>query len=88
MSVAANQDLSARRILTPLQRFGEPIAMGTRIGKTGGQTMLARLKRSQAIAITAVALPIGMIAAYLAFLIVPQVVRAVVPAVVQQVVEQ
>lgn len=50
--------------------------------------MLARLKRSQAIAITAVAVPIGMIAAYLTFLIVPQVVRAVVPAVVQQVVEQ
>jgi hypothetical protein len=62
--------------------------MGTRIGKTGGQTMLARLRRSQAIAITAVAVPIGMIAAYLTFLIVPQVVRAVVPAVVQQVVEQ
>ena len=50
--------------------------------------MLARRKLSKTIAITAIALPIGVIAAYLAFSIVPQVVRVVVPAVVQQVIEQ
>ena len=75
-------------IINPILEFGELIATGARIGKAGGQTMPARLKRSQTIAITAVALPIGVLAAYFAFLIVPQVVRAVVPAVVQQVVEQ
>jgi hypothetical protein len=50
--------------------------------------MPVHLKRSQTIAITAIALPIGVFAAYLALLIVPQVVRVVVPAVVQQVIEQ
>jgi hypothetical protein len=50
--------------------------------------MLAQLKRSKPIAIIVVAIPIGVFAAYFAFLIVPEVVRVVVPAVVRQVVER
>ena len=50
--------------------------------------MIAQLNRSKSIAVIAIALPIGVFAAYLACLIVPRVVRVVVPAVVQQVVTQ
>jgi len=44
--------------------------------------------RSQTIAISAMALPIAVFAAYVAYLVVPEVLRAVVPAVVQTVVGQ
>ncbi|HXR39983.1 MAG TPA: hypothetical protein VN776_12845 [Terracidiphilus sp.] len=41
---------------------------------------------SRAIAISALSLPIGLFAAYVAYLIVPEVVRVVVPTVVQSIV--
>lgn len=44
--------------------------------------------QSRAIAISALALPIGAFAAYVAYLIVPEVLRVVVPAVVQSVLTQ
>jgi hypothetical protein len=40
----------------------------------------------RSIAITAAALPIGVFAAYIAYLVVPEIVRVVVPTVVQSVV--
>jgi hypothetical protein len=41
--------------------------------------------RSQVITISAVALPIGLFAAYVAYLIVPEILRVVVPTVVESV---
>jgi len=50
--------------------------------------MIDSQSRSRAIAVYAMALPIGAFAAYVAYLVVPEVLRAVVPAVVQTVVGQ
>jgi len=41
--------------------------------------------RSRAIAISAIALPFAIFAAYVAYLVVPEVLRVVVPAVVRSV---
>ncbi len=43
---------------------------------------------SRTIAISAMALPIGAFAAYVAYLVIPEVLRVVVPVVVQSVVTQ
>jgi len=47
--------------------------------------MIDSLSRSRAIAIYAMALPIGAFAAYVAYLVVPEVLRVVIPAVVMSV---
>ena len=44
--------------------------------------------RSRTIAICAASLPVGLFAAYVAYLVVPEVVRVVVPAVVEKVLTQ
>ncbi len=44
--------------------------------------------RSRAIAISALALPIAVFASYVAYLVVPEVLRVVVPTVVQNVLTQ
>ncbi len=49
--------------------------------------MVNHPNRSKAIAITAVSLPIGLFAAYIAYLVVPEVVRVVVPVVVESVLQ-
>jgi hypothetical protein len=41
--------------------------------------------RSQAVAVTAISAPIGLFVAYIAYLVIPEVLRVVVPAVVQTV---
>ena len=43
---------------------------------------------SRVIGISVVALPIGLFAAYIAYLVVPEVLRLVVPAVVESVLTQ
>jgi hypothetical protein len=39
--------------------------------------------RSQAIAVTAISAPIGLFVAYIAYAVIPEVLRVVVPAVTQ-----
>jgi len=41
--------------------------------------------RSRALAISAIGVPFGLFAAYIAYLVVPEIVRVVVPAVVDAV---
>lgn len=44
-----------------------------------------RRSRSQVLAVSAISLPIGVFAAYVVYLVVPEVLRVVIPAVVQTV---
>ena len=42
-------------------------------------------RRTRAVAVAAMALPLGLFAIYVAYLVIPEVLRVVVPAVVQTV---
>ncbi|MGA2046725.1 MAG: hypothetical protein ABSG96_03490 [Terracidiphilus sp.] len=50
--------------------------------------MVNTQSRSRVIAISALALPIGLFAAYIAYLVVPAILRVVVPTVVESVLTQ
>jgi hypothetical protein len=68
------------RILIP-----EPFKQQIRMRIRGEPAMISRHNRSKAIAISIASLPIGLFAAYVAYLIVPEVLRIVVPTVVESV---
>jgi hypothetical protein len=59
-----------------------------RITNERGQAMVNLQSHSRRIAISALALPIGAFAAYVTYLVVPEVLRVAVPAVVRSVVTQ
>ena len=46
---------------------------------------MPNLTRTQAIVLTAISLPFGVFAGYIAWLVIPQIVRVVVPTVVRAV---
>jgi hypothetical protein len=58
------------------------------MGIKEGPSMVNIHSHSRTIAISAMALPIGAFAAYVAYLVIPEVLRVVVPVVVQSVVTQ